>query len=92
MSMTEISPLIDALQTGGFISLLIILAFPTLRKKFGFTEGQHDDDERLGRMLKKILVDDEKSPILVKSQIVRICDDINTLKEDVAIIKQVIIK
>lgn len=87
--MTDISPIISAVQTGGFIGLLIILAFPTLRAKFGFGGERINIDELVAKIMTE-LSQDEHSPIIVKKRVQRICDDIAILKQDVAIIKQVI--
>lgn len=39
------------------------------------------DDQQLADALKHVLVDEEKSPILVEKNIDRICDDIKKLRE-----------
>ena len=87
--MTDLAPLISMVQTGGFIGLLIILAFPTLRAKFGFGGERINVDELVNKIMNE-LAENDHSPILVKNRIIRICDDVATLKADVSIIKQVI--
>lgn len=76
--------------------LLIALLFgkdnvlPALMRKFGLTEEKPPPKlptDELAEALRKVFVDDDKSPILVKSRITRICDDIKDMKEDIAFIK-----
>lgn len=52
-----------------------------------YTQIQGSMPELLADALKKVLVDDEHSPILVKSRVQRICDDINSIKGDLRWIK-----
>ena len=89
--MPELLSLLDMFQSGGLLGILVILAFPTLRAKFGFSNEKVDVDV-LADALNKALVENDHSPILVKSRLGRICEDISALKEDVSIIKQVITK
>lgn len=79
--------LIQMVQTGGFVGLLIILAFPTLRAKFGFGNGALSTDV-LAEALKKVLVEDDNSPILVKARISRVCDRIDNIDERISEMKQ----
>lgn len=92
--MVELASFFDVVQTGGFVGLLIILAFPNLREKFGFTKqnGKEVDMDALAMALNKALVEDDHSPILVKGRIKRICDDITAMKNDIALIKKVIVE
>ena len=89
--MTDLTGIIQLVQTGGFVGLLIILAFPSLRAKFGFNGTEKNNTDMLVEAMKKVF-EDEDSPILVKSKIPRICDAIKILQEDVAIIKKIITK
>ena len=55
--MTDLSPLISVVQTGGFVGLLIILAFPTLRAKFGFGGERIDVDELVTKIMVELAGD-----------------------------------
>lgn len=45
--MEEIKTIVDLIQGAGFVGLLIILAIPTLRKKFGFGSESNNNSEIL---------------------------------------------
>lgn len=89
----EIKTLVEwlsAFKDIGFVGLLTILAVPRLRWMLGFDSMS----DAIAVALKTAFADENKSPILVKAQIERICDDISEIREnqikmgeDVAFIK-----
>ena len=90
--MPDLTSLIQIINTGGLVGVLTILAFPNLRSKFGFDRNRVDDSDRLADAMKKAFIEDEHSPILVKGRIQRICDTVEKMQEDIAIIKKAIMK
>jgi hypothetical protein len=91
--MEEAKLLIEWVQGIGLTGMLILLAFPKTRKWLGF-DGAGNLEDSIAAALKKAFADANESPILVKSQIKRICDDIEQIREsnqvmraDIAFIK-----
>ncbi len=79
--MTEIKALVDLIQAGGLVGILTILAIPNLRRRLGFDSNLENS---IALALKKAFADTDESPILVKSQIKRICDDISDMKDSIS--------
>src|SRR6185436_9287652 len=76
----DLKAFIDVIQGIGFVGLLILLAFPATRQKLGFDTKPADNSEIVAAAIKKALVDDDNSPILVKARIKRICDSIEKIE------------
>lgn len=91
--MEELKTLVDWIQSIGLFGFLLLLALPKTREFLGFGSSKVDSDV-LADALKKAFIDEDQSPILVKSQIHRICDDVADIRsrqeemaEDIAFIK-----
>lgn len=77
---------------------------PIIMRKLGLQEPKETpkettDANTLATALKKVLVEDDNSPILVKARISRVCDRIDnidvvvgTMSEDIQLIKKIIVK
>ncbi len=71
--------LIDLIQAGGFVGLLIILAIPTLRQKLGF---EADATKIIDAIRKDFEYDGPDRPALIK-RIPVICVDIKEIRQDI---------
>ncbi len=83
-SMDEIKTLVDLIQAGGFVGLLIILAIPKTRMLLGF---EVDITKIVDEIRKDFEYDGPDRPALIK-RIPVICIDIKEMRQDLSTLKE----
>lgn len=99
----DIQTIVDAISSIGFVGLLIILAIPTLRTKFGFNGIKEGDaQEIINKEVKDTLQDHSKhlaianqemgeirdSMKAISDNFSEICGDVKAIKKDIEWLKR----
>jgi len=83
---TDIQTIVDFISTVGFVGLLIILAIPNLRKRFGFGNG-NDFQETINTEVKNTLEAHQRHLKIANEEMGDIRDSMKSLEKDVSGIK-----